>query len=607
MDTGSWRRNRDGGIVLLDQEAPVSFPPTNARVLSLNDVNDPRIDKPAQAALVRMSRKTATAAAAASLLDLVKQKRLAGIRCMNSSEADSRAQRLGSTALLAIAAPDNAVLLLDPTDLREGAPLIAFNRALHPGCGLDKDQKTFPAQEDKLDAALLRALANYQTWRGGLQLGRTARCGLNPIHAVSVQKENKPPGSPLNGVLPRLICQSSSMAAAPGTPKLVRHRHMRRICSLETEAAVDDPPEVDLLPANMTPRFIAPDDSLNTFTPLQNKLTDLIVTQFPKLLTPASVRDRKASAGDRLHVALVDLTDHKLCRPQFAGFGSTINEEGASTAKILLFYAVHQMLFDLQSLALRERIRTKGDLERRALQEWATFTCPPKLNWLFTIADGTPAVSIEISPDLKKLLDIVISQNNISSPNAAILVMKLGFEYIASVAWQSGLRHPQRGGMWFGSTYCRAGVPDKLDPKCHLHVTQNSGCNEGDTRVVWTNDPLKIGRIRGSALSFATYMTLLAQGRLVNADMSRRIEAFLARGCQFIAQGALGGTRTRAAKCGVTSLSFHDVALMEHGTPPHKRRWVLSFVTRGLTKAEREHLVQTLVPAVHNLIVGNNP
>ena len=184
--------------------------------------------------------------------------------------------------------------------------------------------------------------------------------------------------------------------------------------------------------------------------------------------------------------------------------------------------------------------------------------------------------------------------------------MKLSFEYIASVAWQSGLRHPLRGGLWFGSTYCRVGDPDKLNPKCHERVIANSGCDAGESRFVWKNDPLKIGRIRGSALSCATYMTLLAQGRLVNADMSRRIESFLVHGCQLIGQTALGGTRTRAAKCGVTSLSFHDVALMEHGSPPKKRRWVFAFMSRGLNTQERKDLLQ-LVPAVHDLIVGNNP
>ena len=605
MDTGSWRRNQRGGIFLLDEEAPVSFPPPNARVLTLAEVSDPRIDKPAQAALVRLSRKTATAAAAATLFDFVRRGRLAGIHCMNSTPADKRAQRLGSSAQLAIASPEEAVLLLDPTDLRDGAPMMAFNRALHPGCGLEKGQKSFPAQDDKLDKALLRAFANYQAWHGGLQLGRPARCGLIPIHAVSVQPALKLPGTILNGVLPRFVCQASAIPATPGTPKLVRHRHTLRICTLESFEPQDDPPEMDLLPANMTPRFVAPDDSLITFPPLQDKLVDVLVNQFKQFLTPQSVRDRKANAGDRIRVALVDLTDHKLCRPQLAGFGATVNEEGASTAKILLFYAAHQMLFDLQSLARREGLRTRADLIRRALQEWATFTCFPDLDWLFTITPGTPAASVEFSAAHRKLLEDIIRQRN-STPNAAILVMKLSFEYIASAAWQSGLRHPLRGGLWFGSTYCRVGDPDKLNPKCHERVIANSGCDAGESRIVWKNDPLKIGRIRGSALSCATYMTLLAQGRLVNADMSRRIESFLVHGCQLIGQTALGGTRTRAAKCGVTSLSFHDVALMEHGTPPKKRRWVLAFMSRGLNTQERKDLLQ-LVPAVHDLIVGNNP
>jgi hypothetical protein len=45
---------------------------------------------------------------------------------------------------------------------------------------------------------------------------------------------------------------------------------------------------------------------------------------------------------------------------------------------------------------------------------------------------------------------------------------------------------------------------------------------------------------------------------------------------------------------------------MEHGTPPRKRRWVLAFMSRGLNTQERQDLLQ-LVPAVHDLIVQNNP
>src|SRR5690348_3813321 len=98
METGNWQRNRQGYVFLMDQEAAVSFPPTHTRALSLSDVNDARIDKPVQAALMRMSRKAATAAAAASLLELIRQRRIVAIRCMNSADADRRAQRLGSSA-----------------------------------------------------------------------------------------------------------------------------------------------------------------------------------------------------------------------------------------------------------------------------------------------------------------------------------------------------------------------------------------------------------------------------------------------------------------------------------------------------------------------------
>jgi hypothetical protein len=56
-----------------------------------------------------------------------------------------------------------------------------------------------------------------------------------------------------------------------------------------------------------------------------------------------------------------------------------------------------------------------------------------------------------MSAALKTTMDNIVDEKS-STPNASKLILRLGFEYIGSVAWQSGLRHPKRGGIWYGST-----------------------------------------------------------------------------------------------------------------------------------------------------------
>ena len=99
---------------------------------------------------------------------------------------------------------------------------------------------------------------------------------------------------------------------------------------------------------------------------------------------------------------------------------------------------------------------------------------------------------------------------------------------------------------------------------------------------MWAKNPLPAKGIFLTALSVATFFTLLAQARLVNEQLSRDMEALLANGCSWL-YGDLPTATIRAAKCGVASPLRHDAGLIEHGT----RRYVLVYLTENLPMADQ--------------------
>lgn len=391
---------------------------------------------------------------------------------------------------------------------------------------------------------------------------------------------------------------------APPTPKLVRHRHVSFSC--DAAFSFKSGGTIDLVPSNMNPRFIMPDDSISIHAPLQTKLTDLIVGSFPDLIDRASVSSRTARQADKLHVAVVDLSGaRKLCQPQFAGFGAELNESGASTSKIILFFAAYQLLFDLEEMVKAGGITKTADLRKKANSEWAKLTCKPHIDWLFKFTESAGPLKVEMSAALKTTMDNIVDEKS-STPNASKLLLRLGFEYVGSVAWQSGLRHPKRGGIWYGSSYCQGGgLPAPISGACHSQITQGSGCGANQSRVIWTGDPFGHRGVRGSALSFVTYMTLLAQGRLVHRVASAHIEGLLGRACGFIAPVLPGQWHSmRANKCGLTSTLYHDAAIIQHD----KVRYAISYMFKSKNSADQlKGKVRRLMQDIDGLIVAANP
>jgi hypothetical protein len=320
--------------------------------------------------------------------------------------------------------------------------------------------------------------------------------------------------------------------------------------------------------SDMNPGFIDVSDNLITDTSsngLQTCLGKLITSQFQNYLSSKS--NTAPSKGDRLRVSLVDLTADKIAKPDFAGWGSTVAMYGASVPKILAVYAAHQMRMDLRQLATSQSISNGKDLEKAALGNWKIKAYGPNLVWLFDIRKWSGAAdTLDFSAAGRKALDGIMH-----NADAANLIAAVGFSYLGSVTWQSGIFHPTRGGLWLTTSY-----------------------GKGE----WSGNPVRgVSSANVTALSAATYFTLLAQGRLVDDAGSNGIKSTLLGGCvtsRFPTQGAV------ATKCGIWSDYLHDCALIDRGSV----RYVVVGLTR--TKAGEGSKYTQLFEELDKLIIRNN-
>lgn len=371
-------------------------------------------------------------------------------------------------------------------------------------------------------------------------------------------------------------CQVSPAIAK--SLKLTCHFHVPKNLDAKTGDLVTGS-TVLMEPKNMQPYYIDPWlDDINvdrTANGLQTKLENLIKNSYGDYLNKKRKADDKASFNDRIRVALVDLTKKKLSKPEFAGWGSTIPIDGASIPKITALYAVHQLAFDLNHKAVTNTITKKNDL-LKAVKECGIkdgFPGRPKLTALFTFTEKAPdSVVINFSDPLKKTIEDMIHHND----NCAVsrLILQLGFNYIASVVFQSGLWHPARGGLWLRRGYCCTSLPEYK----HWRETTDEGINtcyvkgkEGRT-LYWKNNPMSLPKpVHGhnaTAFSVATFFTLLAQGRLVDEPASNAMMATLSHGCTLgngfgTALTELGGLTKIASKCGIIANHLHESMFIE--------------------------------------------
>jgi hypothetical protein len=213
-------------------------------------------------------------------------------------------------------------------------------------------------------------------------------------------------------------------------------------------------------------------------------------------------------AGGMLTVALVDLTGSKLLHPEFAGSGSTVAVDGASCPKVAPLYAAFQLRNDLKHVAAAENIKTTAELVRVMTDRWKGIAGAPRLDrFLYRLTDP-PA--LEFAAEVDGAIDTIIDQKK-ANHAAKVLIDAVGYPYIASLLWQSGLRHPTRGGLWLTTSYAGG--------------------------AAWSSPakppPAPVFGHTATALSMATFFTLLAQDRLAPSGLPRTIKTALSTASWF--------------------------------------------------------------------------
>ncbi|HJQ68517.1 MAG TPA: hypothetical protein VKA70_06080 [Blastocatellia bacterium] len=354
------------------------------------------------------------------------------------------------------------------------------------------------------------------------------------------------------------------------TPKpiLLTHYHVRK--ALHPGAGLLSDTNADVMTvARMKPGYVEVTDSRRAN--LQKEVDKLIQTKYSSAVSP----------NVNLRIALVDLTEVKHHTPIFGGFWSFnpgSEMEGASLPKILALYAAYQLRFDLDTFAALKGITKASALQLSIANEWkkAGLTTQPKLAGLFTFVEKSGS-TVEAKLRRKPAIH--------SNSDARALILALGFEYIGSVALQSGLFDEKQGGLWLNAAYAKPAI-------------------------TWSGSPFpKLPRHCITALSAATYFTLLAQGRLVNQASSNEIASVLRLKC--MEPGLLDGVNSLPGvigaspnKCGILSPYYHE-AIHVNRQPPGGRR--LEYVAAVISKEPPALDFVTLGKELDSIIAKLNP
>jgi hypothetical protein len=231
------------------------------------------------------------------------------------------------------------------------------------------------------------------------------------------------------------------------------------------------------------------------------------------------------------------------------------------------------------------------------------------LDWLVEFDSTGPTVRAKASRNLALHLKEMVIRDffNESVARANQLIMRLGFEYIASVLWQSGLRHSRDRGLWVRNTYQQAKILATVNPKCNYLTCYKTP--DGDReQILWYQDPTDDTEFRLTALSVVTFFTLLAQRRLVNESASAAMEALLAQGCIFpLTPFPIPGVKVRATKCGLTSDVMHVATLLESASGNRRYALAVLVLRQGEPEWKTKLFLNSFIKNVDQLVRQNNP
>jgi hypothetical protein len=209
-------------------------------------------------------------------------------------------------------------------------------------------------------------------------------------------------------------------------------------------------------------------------------------------------------------------------------------------------------------------------LEKDAIKEWKAKGAKapwPDLDWLFDIRKWRPGATLDLTSAAASAV-----KNIMHNCPAGTLIAKVSFQFIGSLAWQSALFHGTRSGLWLKSAYCGKGS--------------------------WASPVKAPSSANVTALSAATYFTLLAQGRLVDDASSKDIATALAGGCVTSLFPALPVV---ASKCGLWHGYVHDTAWIEDSTV----RYAIAVLSK-LETTRHSSLYTQLCSDIDQLVRNNN-
>lgn len=390
----------------------------------------------------------------------------------------------------------------------------------------------------------------------------------------------------------------------PKPPKglvLLPHFHNRKTLPQGTASGVPECME----PAGMNPGFVDPaTDELIT-----NTSTTGLHARLKALMEDKQKQRPQKMNVQRMSLALVDLTGPRLFAPDLAGWRSTIPIYGASLSKISALYPAHQLCYELRVFAIHLKLTTKQALIAHMQGLWDKAGLArrqqPNLDYLFDYTEEPPKpVFITPSAKLEKLINCAYTGN--CNWAASLLIDRVGFAYIGSVLWQSGLFHPKRGGLWLSDFYARS-----CGSSC------SSDCCFPQHNLEKEFKPVRVAPSSGphnaTALSATTYFTLMAQGRLAADGTSNRIRKDLENACSQFGRFQLNCYKFRMpTKCGDWNGYYHDVALVERsvgsGCTGKVIRYAFALLThKAMAAGDVGSIFSQFLRDADALIQQNNP
>ena len=318
-----------------------------------------------------------------------------------------------------------------------------------------------------------------------------------------------------------------------------------------------------------TPFYDATLPGTRSDTTLQGKLDSL--------LNEARFRSLKKRIG----VSLVDLTGANKFAPKYAGFSDRKNFYAASTGKISGLLAAYQLKADATDiLAHNPGIDSLNKLADALSAAWKQAGIPqrhhPLVKAVLTFNAGAPE-PIGLQPDLLTRF-AAISHGN-SNGSTAIILMR--FPYIGSTLLAHGLFSPlDKSGLWCWTSY---GAVIYLEKEMAIAPWAS---NENPYPSVPSNCV--------NAVAAAQYLTLAAQGRLIDRKTSTAILGHLHTGACLVTD-FMTHRPNLSAKCGIYGGFNNEVVYFRE---PAGREMVVVVLSEDVSESS----LNTLVTAITALV-----